>query len=64
MPMSSTDIEYYRQRARTERRLAAAAERANVAVIHEELARQYEALVEKEELRPRFRIAPTAQLSA
>lgn len=49
--MYPIDLEYYRQRAITERALATASARANVAAIHEELARQYEALVEHEELR-------------
>ncbi len=50
--MSSKDVEYYRQRAATELELASAAERADVAFIHEELARQYQALIEQKELRP------------
>ena len=50
--MSSEDIEYYRQRAAAELQLASAAERADVAFIHEELARQYQALIEQKELRP------------
>lgn len=50
--MSSEDLEYYRQRAAAELQLASAAERADVAFIHEELARQYQALVERKELRP------------
>ena len=49
--MSPLDLEYYRRRAATERALAKEAERANVSAIHEELARQYEALVRYEELR-------------
>ena len=49
------DLEYYRDRARTERALAKAAERRDVADIHEELAKQYEALVRHPELlRPAF----------
>lgn len=62
--MSSIDIEYYRERAETERRLAAASERADVAAIHEELARQYEALVETDALRPPFRIVSSVQIPA
>jgi hypothetical protein len=50
--MSGQDIEYYRRRASDERRRAAEAKRRNVAAIHEELAGQYEALVENAELRP------------
>ena len=50
--MSAQDIEYYRQRAAAELKMAAASERADVAFIHEELARQYQALIEQKELRP------------
>ena len=50
--MSGEDVEYYRQRAAAELELASAAERADVAFIHEELARQYQALIERKELRP------------
>lgn len=50
--MSTKDVEYYRQRAETELQLAAASERADVAFIHEELARQYQALIDQKELRP------------
>ena len=55
--MSHNDTSYYRQRAVTERALALASERQNVREIHEELARQYEALVQQTELRPRLGIA-------
>ena len=51
------DVEYYRQRASAEREMANDAERANVAAIHAELARQYEALVNRAEFRPTLRIA-------
>lgn len=50
--MSPDDTSYYRQRAVTERAMALAADRQNVREIHEELARQYEALVSHAELRP------------
>lgn len=53
--MYPADVEYYRQRAISERALAKAANRQNVAEIHEELARQYEALVEHDALRPTVR---------
>lgn len=46
--MSSKDLEYYRERARTERALADAAE-GRVAEIHIALAEQYEALIGKVE---------------
>ena len=51
----SSDTEYYRQRAIRERELALKSERQNVAAIHEELARQYQALVDKAKLRPKLR---------
>lgn len=54
--MLPADIEYYRRRASAERELARSAESADVAEIHDELARQYEALIEQEELRPIPRI--------
>lgn len=55
--MSSNETEYYRQRAITERAMAEKSERANVALIHAELARQYQALADKAELRPTLRVA-------
>lgn len=60
--MSSYDTEYYRQRAVDERAMALKAERRDVAAIHEELARQYQALVDRVELRPRLRISPFERL--
>ena len=50
--MLSKDVEYYRQRASAERRLALASSQQNVAEIHEELARQYQGLIDHVELRP------------
>ena len=55
--MSSRDENYYRARAIEERKAAADASQANVAVIHEELARLYEALAEHRELRPIHKVA-------
>lgn len=49
--MSSHDIEYYRQRALDERALALNSAHKEIAAIHEELARQYQALVDRAELR-------------
>lgn len=49
--MSASDIDYYRQRAVDERAKALKAEREDVAAIHEELARFYQALVDEEDLR-------------
>ena len=50
--MSAEDTRYYRERAIAERAMALASERQQVRAIHEELARQYEALVDQAELRP------------
>jgi hypothetical protein len=44
--MSSSDLAYYRGRVEDERERAKAAADANIAEIHEELARQYEKLIE------------------
>jgi hypothetical protein len=49
--VSEADVAYYRRRASDERHRAREASRANVAAIHEELAKQYEALIEHAELR-------------
>lgn len=57
--MSSNDTEYYHQRAIDERAMALRSDRREVAAIHEELARQYQALVDKAELRPTLSI-PTS----
>jgi hypothetical protein len=54
--MSDHATRYYRERAVTERAMALASERQEVREIHEELARQYDALVEQAELRPTLRI--------
>jgi hypothetical protein len=51
MGMLHSDLGYYRQRASTERKLAKNATNRDVAEIHGELARQYEALIEHPELR-------------
>jgi hypothetical protein len=45
------DIEYFRARAAQEREAAADAAQSNVAAIHEELARLYDALADQPELR-------------
>ncbi len=54
--MSRDDASYYRQRAVDHRAMALAAGRQNVREIHEELAHQYDALVEQAELRSALRI--------
>ena len=56
MGMPSSDTKYYRARAITERELALATDRQDVAEIHGELARLYQALVNQAELRPTLRI--------
>ena len=52
----SEDTAYYRQRATAERALALKSERQDIAEIHAELARLYQALVDQEDLRPTLRI--------
>ena len=54
--MPAQDTRYYRERAAKERALALASERQQVREIHEELDRQYEALVEQTELSSTLRI--------
>ena len=51
------DVSYYRLRATTERRMAGEASRADVAAIHLELAKQYQALVDQTELREAIKAA-------
>jgi hypothetical protein len=55
--MFSDDFEYYRARAAEERAAAADSSQSNVAAIHEELARLYEALAEQPELRVQRKVA-------
>lgn len=62
--MSSNDTEYYRQRAVDERAMALKSDRRDVAAIHEELARQYQALVDRAELRPATRITLPERMRA
>lgn len=54
--MSPEDLEYYRARAAQERNAAADASQSDVAAIHLELARAYEALVREPKLRPTQRV--------
>jgi len=56
--VAETDIEYYRRRAIQEREYALAADRQDVAAIHLELARLYDALVNEPGIRPVLRIVP------
>jgi hypothetical protein len=62
--MFLNDTEYYRRRAVDERAMALKSERRDVAAIHEELARQYQALVEQAELRPEVGLTVPHRLSA
>ncbi len=65
--MSDHHTRYYRERAVTERALALASENREVREIHEELARQYDALVEQADLRstlPIHTLPTEVQLSA
>lgn len=55
--MSSTDTDYYRARAIEERKQALVADRKNVAEIHLELARLYDALENEPAIRPTLRIS-------
>jgi hypothetical protein len=55
--MFQDDASYYRQRAVTHRAMLLAAERQNVREIHEEFARQYEALTKSAQLRSMFMVA-------
>ena len=50
------DVAYFRSRAAAEREAAKDSGRSEIAEIHEELARHYDALVENEGLRPTLRI--------
>ena len=52
--ISQNDIEYYRARAALELERAKTSSQANVAEIHLELARQYEALADQSDLRPKL----------
>jgi hypothetical protein len=62
--MFLNDTEYYRRRAVDERAMALKSERQDVAAIHEELARQYQALVDQAALRPTLRASIPTRMSA
>lgn len=62
--MSAEDTDYYRRRAAEERARASDSKRQNVREIHEELARHYEALVQRSELRPILSIVVPGRSSA
>ena len=63
-PHVRTDAEYNRQRAEAETRMAQEASRADVAAIHAELAKQYQALVDQVELRPASRRPTRGRLNS
>jgi hypothetical protein len=54
--MSPDDVNYYRERAIQSREAALKADSQDVAAIHEELARLYDALLAQPELRPKLSI--------
>ena len=54
--MSENNTEYYHRRAIEELTMALKTENREVAAIHEELARQYQALSAQTELRPTLRV--------
>lgn len=60
--MSSVDVEYYRMRAEAARLRAPASPNGEVTAIHEGLANQYEALVDRPSLRSNFRIKWSAPM--
>ena len=62
--MTPRDIDYYRRRATEERESALAADRQDVAAIHLELARLYDALVAVPAIRPRLHIAASMSMTA
>jgi hypothetical protein len=62
--MFLNDTEYYRRQAVDERAMALRSERRDVAAIHEELARQYQALVDQAQLRPKVGMNVPDRLSA
>lgn len=55
--MSTHDIEYFRARAEEERNAAADASQREVVLIHEELARLYDALARHPELRATLKVS-------
>ena len=62
--MSHADIAYYRARAIEEREHSLASNRKNVAEVHLELARLYDALVDESAIRPSMKIVAPKRLSA
>lgn len=62
--MSQNDVDYYRGRATEERERALVTDRRDVAAIHLELARLYDALVDVPAIRPTRRAAGPMSLTA
>ena len=60
--MVDDDLSYYRNRVEMELLRANEASRANVAVIHLELAKQYQALVDQTELREAIKASSPVRL--
>ena len=60
--MAGSDIDYYRARAIFEREMALKSTRRDVAAIHEELARNYQARIDQAEQRPKLRIAASTSV--
>jgi hypothetical protein len=59
--MTSDDLNYFRERAAVERAMARAAADSAAAAVHDELARGYEVLVRREEMRLTVRIVSSDQ---
>lgn len=61
--MSSDDLTYYSERAAAERAAAKVSTESDIAEIHDELARLYDALIEHERLRSaRMTVRPTLRI--
>jgi hypothetical protein len=59
--MTIRDSRYYRERALTERERATAISDPDLATVHHELARAYEAMASTGEARPKLTISSTAR---
>ena len=62
--MTPRDVEYYSERIREERARAREAGRADVAAVHEELARLYEVLIGSNDSAPVLRLVSSSQRAA
>jgi hypothetical protein len=54
--MSDEEVQYFRRRAADERALASLSAGKHIAEIHLDLARQYDALAEEREVRPKLHL--------